>query len=99
MGNLSEYFEKNAYKPTWFIGDRVFGRYKKIPFIGTVGNDTLINEIEGPRVSIFLDLPMKVDDAYRSIIIVKPKDLKSLKVIDDTEPEKSQLRRGKKVST
>lgn len=99
MGNISEYFEKNGYKPTWFIGDRVFGRYKKIPFIGTVGNDTLISEIEGPRVSVFLDLPMKVDDAYRSIIIVKPKDLKSLKVIDDTEPEKSQPRRGKKIST
>lgn len=83
MPNYAEYFSKIAYKPTWFIGDRVFGYYKKIPFIGTVGNDTLVSEIEGPRVSIFLDLPIKVDNTYRSIIIVKPKDLKRLKVLED----------------
>ncbi len=88
MSSLSEYFEKIAYKPTWFIGDRVSGKYKKIPFIGTVGNDTLVSEIEGPRVSVFLDLPMKVDNEYKSIIIVKPKDLKRLMSMDDTEPLK-----------
>ena len=83
MAGYAEYFERVCYKPTWFIGDRVFGKYKKIPFIGTVGNDTLINEIEGPRVSIFLDLPMKIDKEYKSIIIVKPKDLKRLKLLDN----------------
>lgn len=76
---LAEYFEANRYKPTWFIGDRVSGKYGKIPFIGTVGNDTVISELEGPRVSIFLDLPMKIGKEYKSIIIVKPKELKRLK--------------------
>jgi hypothetical protein len=97
MPNYAEYFERIAYKPTWFIGDRVFGYYKKIPFMGTVGNDTLINEIEGPRVSVFLDLPMKIDKEYKSIIIVKPKDLKRLKDLDDIAVEKSQPGTGKRV--
>lgn len=88
MPNYAEYFDKVCYKPTWFIGDRVFGRYKKIPFIGTVGNDTLINEIEGPRVTVHLDLPMKVDKEYKFLIIVKPKDIKRLKSMDDEEPLK-----------
>ena len=88
MPSLAEYFAANRYKPTWVIGDRVFGKYKKIPFMGTVGNDTLINEVEGPRVSVFLDLPMKVDNEYKSIIIVKPKELKRLKSMDDEEPLK-----------
>ncbi len=90
MPNYAEYFEKVCYKPKWFIGDRVSGKYKKIPFIGTVGNDTLISEIEGPRVSIFLDLPMKVDKEYKSIIIVKPNELKRLISMDETEPLKLQ---------
>ena len=84
MANYAEYFERVTYKPTWVIGDRVFGKYnKKIPFIGTVGNDTLVSEIEGPRVSVFLDLPMKVDNEIKNIIIVKPKDLKKLKTFNE----------------
>lgn len=79
MGNLAEYFEKRAYKPKYFLGDRVFGRWNKIPFIGTVGNDTVISEIEGPRISIFLDLPIKYDGKVHSILIVKHKDIKTLK--------------------
>jgi len=88
MPNYAEYFEKNRYKAKYDIGDRVFGYYNKIPFVGTVGNDTLISEIEGPRISIFVDLPIKVDKEYRSIIIVKHKDIKRLKSMDDKEPLK-----------
>ena len=83
MASLAEYFSNNRYKAQWQIGDRVFGKYNKIPFIGTVGNDTLINEIEGPRVSVHLDLPLKVDDEYKSYIIVKPKELKRLISMDE----------------
>lgn len=90
MPNYAEYFEKVCYKPTWFIGDRVSGKYKKIPFIGTVGNDTLISELEGPRVSVMLDLPIKVDNEYRSIIIVKPKELKRLLSLEDNESHSKQ---------
>lgn len=88
MGNLADYFDRITYKPTWFIGDRVFGRYKKIPFIGTVGNDTLINEEEGPRVTVHLDLPIRIDGYNYSFIIVKPKDLKRLISMDEEEPLK-----------
>ena len=88
MASQTDYFEKIGYKPKYFIGDRVFGHYKKIPFIGSVGNDTVINEIEGPRISIHLDLPMKVDNTYRSVIIVKHKDIKRLTSMDETEPLK-----------
>lgn len=82
MGTLSDYFEKKAYKPKYFLGDRVFGKWNKIPFIGTVGNDTIISDIEGPRISIFLDLPIKFEDRILSVIIVKHKDIKPLKVFD-----------------
>lgn len=79
MPSLAEYFEKNAYKPKYFIGDRVFGYYHKIPFVGSVGNDTLINDIEGPRISIHLDLPLKYKDTIHNVIIVKHKDIKPYK--------------------
>lgn len=88
MPNYAEYFEQIAYKPTWFIGDRVFGKYKKTPFVGTVGNDTLISPEEGPRVSVHLDLPIKIDKDYKTLIIVKPKELKRLMSMDDKEPLK-----------
>ena len=81
MGNQTDYFNKIGYKPTYFIGDRVFGRWNKIPFVGTVGNDTLINNEEGPRISIHLDLPIKYKDTIKSVIIVKHKDIKPLKEI------------------
>ncbi len=88
MASLAEYFAANRYKPTWEIGDRVFGYYKKIPFIGSVGNDGLVSELEGPRVTVHLDLPIKVDKDYKSFIIVKPKELKRLTSLEDTEPLK-----------
>ena len=78
MGNQTDYFERIGYKPKYFIGDRVFGKWNKIPFIGTVGNDTVINEIEGPRISIHLDLPIKVNGKLNNVIIVKHKDITPL---------------------
>ena len=78
MGNVADYFERVAYKPKYFIGDRVHGFWNKIPFVGTVGNDNMINEKEGPRVSIHLDLPIKYKDKVHNIIFVKQKDIKRL---------------------
>ncbi len=76
MPNYAEYFGKISYKPKYQIGDRVFGYYQKIPFIGTVGNDTLISPEEGPRISVHLDLPICIDKTLKSVIIVKHKDVK-----------------------
>ena len=77
MGTQTDYFNKIGYKHTYDIGDRVFGYFKKSPFIGTVGNDRLINHTIGPEVTIHLDLPMRLTDGLKSFIIVKHKDIKS----------------------
>ena len=77
MSNLTRYFENKAYKPTWFLGDRVTGKWNKIPFVGSVGNDTVISDVEGPRVSVLLDLPIKYQGRVHNIVIVKPSDLKA----------------------
>ena len=79
MANYAEYFELNRYKAKYSIGDRVIGKWNKIPFVGTVGNDTLINENDGPQVSIHLDLPIKYEGIVRTVIIVKHKDIKPYK--------------------
>ena len=75
MPSLSEYFDRICYKPKYFMGDRVKGKFHKIPFIGTVGNDSLVSETEGPKVSIFLDLPLKYKGVYYKMITVKHKDI------------------------
>jgi hypothetical protein len=79
MGNQTDYFNKIGYKHTYDIGDRVFGRWNKIPFVGSVGNDRLINHTDGPEVTIHLDLPICKDGKILTFIIVKHKDIKRLK--------------------
>lgn len=76
MGNLADYFDKIAYKPQWFIGDRVYGKWNKIPFVGTVGNDSCVDGVT-PRVSVHLDLPVKYNDKVHTILFVSHKDIKS----------------------
>ncbi len=78
MNNYAEYFSKNREKPKWFIGERVSGKWNKIPFIGTVLNDNVVSEEEGPRVSVYLDLPLKYKNEHKNIIFVKQKDIKKL---------------------
>ena len=79
MASQSDYFNKIGYKHTYDIGDRVFGKWRKIPFIGSVGNDRLINHIDGPEVTIHLDLPIRIDNCNYYVIIVKHADIKRLK--------------------
>jgi len=85
MSNLAEYFAKNRYQAKYNLGDRIIGKWNKIPFVGTVGNDTLISEIEGPRISVHLDLPIKYDGKVYTLIIVKHKDIKRLPLIEIEE--------------
>jgi hypothetical protein len=79
---LAEYFAQNRYQAKYSLGDRIIGKWNKIPFVGTVGNDTLINEEEGPRISVHLDLPIKYEDVVHNFIIVKHKDVKRLPSIE-----------------
>jgi len=78
MSNLAEYFEKIAYKPKYQIGDRVQGTWNKIPYRGTVGNDTCLDGVN-PRVSIHLDLPIKHSDRVHNYIFVTPSEIKPFK--------------------
>lgn len=78
MGNQTDYFERIGYRPKYHIGDRVFGHWNKIPFIGTVGNDRVINNT-GPQITIHLDLPIRFEQQTHNFIIVKHRDIKLLK--------------------
>ena len=79
MGNQTDYFERIGYRGKYQIGDRVFGHWNSIPFVGTVGNDRLLNERDGPEITIHLDLPIKFKDTIYNFIIVKHKDVKRFK--------------------
>lgn len=79
MASQSEWFEKNGYKAKYEFMARVEGKYKNIPFVGSVGNDTLISEEEGPVYIIHLDLPMKVGKETINILRCKQSEVKSLK--------------------
>ena len=80
MGTQSDYFNRIGYKPKYHLGDRVFGHWKKIPFVGTVGNDRCIDGVN-PEITIHLDLPIRLTGQLYSFIIVKHKDIKPLKEI------------------
>lgn len=76
MSNVAAYFKANRPEPKFHIGDRVFGYFGGTPFIGTVGNDRMVNEEAGSMVSVHLFLPIN----GTSVINVKPDTLKLLKV-------------------
>lgn len=76
MGTQTDYFNRIGYKHTYDIGDRVGGTWNGIPFVGSVGNDRLVNEDDGPEITIHLDLPIKYEDKIRHVIVVKHKDIK-----------------------
>lgn len=78
MGNQTDYFNRIGYEPKYFIGDRVIGKWNKIPFVGTVGNDRLVSEITGPEITVHLDLPIMQDGTPRTVIIVRHRDVRLL---------------------
>ena len=77
--NLDEYFTANRPVPKYAFGDRVEGTYKGIPYVGTVYTDNMRNESEGPRVSIHLDLPMRIGTEWLNYIRVGYKDIKGVR--------------------
>jgi len=77
MGSQTDYFERIGYRAQYQIGDRVFGHWNKIPFVGTVGNDRVIDRT-GPQVTIHLDLPIKFEQQVRNVIVVKHRDITKL---------------------
>lgn len=76
---LAEYFAANRPRPRYSFGDRVEGVYKGTPYVGTVYTDNMRNEQEGVRVSIHLDLPIKLGTEWVSYIRVSYKDIKGIR--------------------
>lgn len=77
---LAEYFELNRPRARYTIGQRVEGVYEGVPYVGTVGADTLRNYDEGSKVTIHLDLPLRTKQGtYPYIIRVGYKDIKGLR--------------------
>jgi hypothetical protein len=59
----------------WQMGDRVFGHYHRIPFIGSVG---LYHSNQPQRIVIFIDLPIIHKGAIIRTVIVNPKQIRPL---------------------
>ena len=78
MGNQTDYFERIGYQPQYHIGDRVFGHWNGIPFVGTVGNDRVINNT-GPQITVHLDLPINHQQQIRHVVVVEHRDISRLK--------------------
>jgi hypothetical protein len=75
MGRQSDWFIARGYKHTYDLGDRIMGLWNGIPFVGSVGNDRIINEIDGPEITVHLDLPIRFEDNIHRIIITKHEDV------------------------
>ena len=76
MSTLAEYFAANRPQPRWLGGERVQGKYQGTPFVGSVGNENMRNIDEGLMATVHLDLPIKENDIWKTVIRVKPKSLK-----------------------
>lgn len=98
MASLAEYFERERPQPIFEFGTRVFGKYNKIPFIGTVYGDGMVNEEQGPRLSIHLDLPIMIDGKAKSIIIDTYDKFKGLsELVDPDAPVADRKARASKT--
>lgn len=64
--------------PRWVYGDRVYGRLGKIPMIGMVIREDYFDK---SLVLVHLDLPVKIQDKYRWIVLIPSKRIQRLKVI------------------
>jgi hypothetical protein len=78
MANLSDYFQREAYKPRYSIGDRVRGCYQGQPIVGTVGNDRRISLESGPEVTVHLDLPIQMPWGVKYVVLVRHQDIEPL---------------------
>jgi hypothetical protein len=81
MPNYAEYFARTGYRATYQIGDRVTGLWNRIPFVGTVGNDRLVNQTDGPEITVHLDLPIRYQDQFYRIVFVQHNQVRKLSEI------------------
>jgi hypothetical protein len=77
MGNYTEYFERkhaDLPAPKYANGDRVFGHWNSIPFIGTVIRN------QNKTVLVHTDLPLKHNDNIHNVLHLAQMDVKLLTV-------------------
>ena len=80
MGTQTDYFNRIGYKATYQIGDRITGVYRGVRWMGTVGNDFVVSEDEGPKITVHLDLPLVFqDERFDFLFIAKHNDVKLMK--------------------
>lgn len=79
MSSQVTYFQENRYRARYHLGDRVSGFYNGHPFVGTVAIDTELDQEVGPKVVVFLDLPLLYNDKTLNMITVLHDDIKPLK--------------------
>lgn len=79
---LTEYFKRTGYQAQYHLGDRVTGLYQGRRFMGTVGNDRLVNPITGPEVVVHLDLPLRIDGQTHRLLVLQHQDIRPLKRFD-----------------
>ena len=97
MRNQAEYFKENRHQSTYEFGQRIFGYWNKIPFVGTIGNDTVINESIGPQFSIHLDLPICFENTTYNVIVDKQSNFKKItKLIEMEEDVKTTNRKTRR---
>jgi len=87
MRNQAEYFKENRHVAKYEFGQRIFGYWNSIPFIGTIGNDTVINETVGPQFSIHLDLPIRFENTTYNVIVDKQSNFKKITKLIEMEEE------------
>jgi hypothetical protein len=92
MSNYEKYFQKDAYKPTYHLGDRVFGHHNGIPYIGYVYNDSRVYVDSEPSITVHLYLPIKIDGKFVSVISTTHDKVKSLVDIDEIGKKKKNVR-------
>lgn len=79
MPTVAEEFAKTRYQPKYEFMARVEGKYKGTPFVGSVGQDTIVSPLEGQIYIIHLDLPIRVDGKMVHILRCKHKEIKEMK--------------------
>jgi hypothetical protein len=79
MASLERYFaerDKDKPKAKWVYGDRIFGKVLDgVPVVGMVIRE---DYEDAKQVLCHLDLPVKVGDSLRSVVLVPSKTMKRL---------------------
>jgi hypothetical protein len=85
--NQKDYFELHRYQAKYEFGQRIFGYWNKIPFTGSVGNDTVINDLIGPQYSIHLYLPIRFENTTYNVIVDKQSNFKKITKLIEMEED------------